>query len=184
MFAVDIYLITTDWNEGNKSDNSSKCGDEIAVGKTAFSITITTRELVEVKVRTTDATAALLRHWMFSWTGRHIKMKTQMILLFSVCSTLKNYWLSGNKGHETRSHRPFERLLLRSIVNMMIHVQIKITMKDYVDRSKETCVKTLKNEIFVFRSHDNSPTNTFRLKLHGTEPWWPKWVIPAKMNGI
>ena len=29
--------------------------------------------------------------------------------------------------------RERERILLRSIVNMMIHVQIKITMKDYVD---------------------------------------------------
>ena len=34
---------------------------------------------------------------------------------------------------EREREREREWILLRSIVNMMIHVQIKITMKDYVD---------------------------------------------------
>ena len=45
---------------------------------------------------------------------------------------------------EREREREREIILLRSIVHMMIHVQIQITMKDYVDWSKETCVKTLK----------------------------------------
>ena len=32
-----------------------------------------------------------------------------------------------------RDRREREIILLRSIVNMMIHVQIKMTMRDYVD---------------------------------------------------
>ena len=35
------------------------------------------------------------------------------------------------RGRERERERERERFLLRSIVNMMIHVQIKITMKDY-----------------------------------------------------
>ena len=41
--------------------------------------------------------------------------------------------MGGRGGREREIGRERERIVLRSIVNMMIHVQIKITMKDYVD---------------------------------------------------
>ena len=50
---------------------------------------------------------------------------------------LKYVILANIMGHLSREREIRERereiILLRSIVNMMIHVQIKITMKDYVD---------------------------------------------------
>ena len=41
--------------------------------------------------------------------------------------------LLRERKREREREREREIIVLRSIVNIMIHVQIKITMKDYVD---------------------------------------------------